>query len=42
MRLPEEYKSIENDFFEIDHENKIAKVEIDYDKPSDIYDKIGV
>lgn len=39
MRLLEEYKSIENDFFEIDHENKIAKVEIDYDKPSDIYDK---
>lgn len=29
---------IENEFFEIDKENKIIKMELDYDKPDDIFD----
>ena len=34
----EEYKNIEGEFFVLDHEKKIAYMELEFDKPSDIFD----
>ena len=35
--LIEKYKTIENQFFELDHENKKALIKLKYDRPSDIF-----
>ena len=37
-KIVDEYKNIENDFFELDHENKKALMKLEFDKPSDIFD----
>ena len=35
----EKYLNIEDEFFKLDHESKIAHVELNYDKPSALFDK---
>lgn len=36
--LIENFNNIENEFFELDHEKKIALMRLNFDKPSDIFD----
>lgn len=36
------FKNIENEFFELDHENKIAFMKLEFEKPSDIFDKNSI
>ena len=38
IKLAEDFKNIENDFFELDHENKKAHMKLSFSKPSDIFD----
>lgn len=38
-KYAEKYLNIEDEFFKLDHESKIAHVELNYDKPSALFDK---
>ncbi len=37
--LVKDYINIENEFFDLDHEKKIAYMELEFEKPSDIFNK---
>lgn len=37
-KLTTAFKNIENEFFELDHENKKAHMKLEFSKPSDIFD----
>ena len=37
-KIIDEYENIENEFFDIDHEKKIARVKLIYDTPRDLFD----
>ena len=41
-RLFKRYKNIEDEFFDLDHENKKALMKLEFEKPSDIFDKNAV
>lgn len=38
IKLAREFNNIENNFFELDHENKIAHMKLEFSKPSEIFD----
>lgn len=41
-KIKEKIENIENDFFELDHENKKALMKLEFEKPSDIFDKNAI
>ncbi|MBQ7243667.1 MAG: hypothetical protein IJS52_05630, partial [Bacilli bacterium] len=41
-RLLKQYKNIEDEFFDLDHANKKALMKLEFEKPSDIFDKNAV
>ena len=40
--IKEKFENIENEFFELDHENKKALMRLEFEKPSDIFDKNAI
>ncbi len=41
-KIKEKFENIENEFFELDHENKKALMKLEFEKPSDIFDKNAI